>query len=100
MNIGNYLYFSQNSISEERKDEIRKEQAATDIEKIFAKHLVNEMTKNSFKMSDGMQSFGQSDSMYREFITDALAEQLATEQRLGMAEMVSKYWNQIKQSSE
>ena len=100
MNIGNFLHFSQNSISEERREDLRKEQAATDIEKIFAKHLVNEMTKNSFKMSDGMQSFGQSDSVYREFITEALAEQLATEKRLGMAEMISKYWNQNSESSE
>ncbi len=100
MNIGNYLYFSQNTVSEERREELRKEQAATDIEKIFAKHLVNEMTRNSFKMSDGMQSFGQSDSVYREFITEALAEQLATEQRLGMAEMISKYWDQNNKSSE
>lgn len=100
MNINNFLHFNQNQISEERRDEIRKEQAATDIEKIFAKHLVNEMTKNSFKMSDGLQSFGQSDSVYREFITEALAEQLATEKRLGMAEMVSKYWNQNNESSE
>ncbi|MEX2462892.1 MAG: hypothetical protein WD513_01280 [Balneolaceae bacterium] len=100
MNIDNFLNMHQNTISEDRRDELRKEQAAKDVEKIFAKHLVNEMTKNSFKMSDGINSSGKSDSLYREFITDALAEQLATEQRLGMADLISKYWDQTTESSE
>ena len=95
MNIDSFLAIAKNQVSENRLEELRKEQAATDFEEIFAKHLVNELTKNSFKMTES-GAFGQSDSLYREFITDALASELAAQRRLGMAELVNKYWSQTE----
>lgn len=96
MNIETYLNINSQELSESRRDELRKEQAATDFEEIFAKHLVNELTKDSFKMSDN-STFGQSNNLYREFITDALASELAAQRRLGMAELVETFWNRVSE---
>ena len=77
----------------DRNDELMKEKSATEFEEIFARHLVKELTKDSFKMSGGTGMMGNANNMYREFITDALASELATQRKLGMADLVSKYWN-------
>lgn len=77
----------------DRNADLSKEKAATDFEEIFARHLVKELTKDSFKMSGGNPIMGNSNNMYREFITDALATELAKQRKLGMADLVSKYWN-------
>ncbi|MGB0346931.1 MAG: hypothetical protein ACPGGA_05560, partial [Balneolaceae bacterium] len=69
-----------------------KENAAVQFEEIFAKHLVKELTKDSFKIEGGMM--GNANKMYREFITEALATELAAQRKLGMADLVSRYWNQ------
>ncbi len=82
-----------NQMMEERSQELKKEKAATDFEEIFARHLVKEFTKDSFKMSDNGGVMGHSGNLYREFITDALAGELATQRKLGMADLVSRYWN-------
>lgn len=37
---------------------------------------------------------GGANKMYREFVTDALATELAAQRKLGMADLVSRYWNQ------
>lgn len=100
MNIDNFLNIARNQVSQSRSDEIRKEQAATEFEEIFARHLVNELTKDSFRMSDNPNGIGQSNSLYREFITDALAGELAAQRKLGMAELVTKYWNQTSASAK
>lgn len=81
-------------VSEQRSEDLRKEQAASDFEEIFAKHLVKEMTKDSFKMSDNGGVMGNANNLYREHITDALAKELADQRKLGMADLVSQYWNQ------
>ena len=49
-------------------------------EEIFAKHLVKELTKDSFKIEGGIM--GNINKMYREFITDALATELAAQRKL------------------
>ena len=74
--------------------QIEKEQAAVNFEKIFARQLVKEMTKDSFKMSDNNSMMGGSNNMYRKHITDALAGELAEQRKLGMADLVMQYWNQ------
>lgn len=76
-----------------RKQELQREQAANDFEEIFARHLVKELTKDTFSMSDKGGMMGSSGAMYREFITDALAGELAAQRKLGMADLVSRYWN-------
>ncbi|MEX0723679.1 MAG: rod-binding protein, partial [Gracilimonas sp.] len=77
---------------------LKREQAANDFEEIFAKHLVKEMTKDSFKMSDNSGMMGNANNMYREHITDALAKELADQRKLGMADLVTRYWNQDSDS--
>ncbi|MCC5913842.1 MAG: hypothetical protein JJU46_05660 [Balneolaceae bacterium] len=100
MNIGSHMDLIKNQIGENRREDIRKEQAAIDFEELFARHLVKEMTKDSFQMSDNSGGFGQSNEIYREFITDALAGELAAQRRLGMADLVSEYWGQTEGSDK
>jgi Rod binding domain-containing protein len=95
MNIDNHIPINQSSLSESRKQHREKENAAVQFEEIFAKHLVKELTKDSFKIEGGMM--GNANKMYREFITDALATELAAQRKLGMADLVSRYWNDNKQ---
>jgi Rod binding domain-containing protein len=95
MKIENHISINQSSLSESRKQHREKENAAVQFEEIFAKHLVKELTKDSFKIEGGMM--GNANKMYREFITDALATELAAQRKLGMADLVSRYWNDNKQ---
>ena len=95
MNIENHIPINQSSLSESRKQHREKENAAVQFEEIFAKHLVKELTKDSFKIEGCMM--GNANKMYREFITDALATELAAQRKLGMADLVSRYWNDNKQ---
>lgn len=100
MNIESFLQTAREQVSNSRHDEIRKEEAATDFEEIFARHLVKELTKDSFQMTDNNSGMGQSNNLYREFITDALAGELAEQRRLGMADLVTEYWDQSSASSK
>ena len=73
------------------KLEKKKQDTAMEFERMFARHLVEEMTKGSFKMSDdaiGASSF----AMYREHITETLANEIADQKTLGMADLVMKHW--------
>lgn len=92
MKVGNQIPLDQSALSQSRKEVREKENAAVQFEEIFAKHLVKELTKDSFKIEGGMM--GNANKMYREFITDALATELAAQRKLGMADLVSRYWNQ------
>ncbi|MCG8372569.1 MAG: rod-binding protein, partial [Balneolales bacterium] len=67
---------------------------AIQFEEIFARHLVKELTKNTFKMTNEGGLMGNANNMYREFINDALANELAAQKKLGMADLVSRYWSQ------
>lgn len=100
MNIESFLHTAREQVSNSRRDEIRKEEAATDFEEIFARHLVKELTKDSFQMTDNISGMGQSNNLYREFITDALAGELAEQRKLGMADLVTEYWDQSSASSK
>ena len=92
MKVGNHIPLDQSALPQSRKEVREKENAAVQFEEIFAKHLVKELTKDSFKIEGGMM--GNANKMYREFITDALATELAAQRKLGMADLVSRYWNQ------
>ncbi len=93
MEINPFKEFIAKQAGPDKAERIRKEQAAIDFEEIFARQLVNEMTKNSFEMTNSLAGAG-SNSLYREFITDALAGELAGQRKLGMADLVMDYWNQ------
>ncbi len=70
----------------------KKEEMAMEFEQLFAKQLVSEMTKDLFKQdSQGMMSSGN--EMYRQHIVDTLSTALAKQEKLGMSDMISKYWN-------
>lgn len=71
----------------------KKEEVATEFEKIFARQLVSEMTKDSFKMGDKNGTMGQANSMYRYHIINTLSNEIAKQRKLGMADMISKHFN-------
>ena len=95
-----FLNIARSQVSQKKSQDLQREKAATDFEEIFAKHLVSELTKDSFKMSDKGGVMGQSNNMYRSFITDALASELAAQRKLGMADLVSRYWNHSEASKK
>lgn len=69
-----------------------KQEMAMEFERMFAQHLVDELTKGSFKISDntyGSASF----NIHRSQITETLANELAAQKKLGMADLVLKHWN-------
>ncbi len=100
MNVENFIAMNLHTAGDERKAELRREQTATDFEELFARHLVQEMTKDAFDMTDKSSGAGQSNALYREFITDALAGELAAQRQLGMADMVKEYWARLDQLKE
>lgn len=71
-------------------ESIKKENVAVKFEKIFARRLVSQMTKDSFKMGDNSSLIG-SNKLYRKHIVDALASEIAEQRTLGMADLISKY---------
>lgn len=94
MKIEGIHSLQQAGLSAERREEIRREQTAIQFEELFARHLVTEMTKNNFSMTDNMSGVGGSSaSLYREFVTDALSTTLAAQRKLGMADMVLRHWS-------
>ena len=94
MNIESAISLNKSTLSEATKEALQKENAAIQFEEIFARHLVKELTKNTFKMTNEGGLMGNANNMYREFINDALANELAAQKKLGMADLVSRYWNQ------
>lgn len=98
MKVDPFIPMTMQQTGNQRSDNLRKEEAANSFEEIFAKHLVKEMTKESFKMSDNGGVMGNANNLYREHITDALAQELANQRKLGMADLVSQYWNQSQSS--
>lgn len=71
----------------------RKESVPVEFEKLFARHLVEEMTKGMFE-SDEEQPMMQSQSLYKDHITDTLADHLAEQRELGIADMVEHFWDE------
>jgi Rod binding domain-containing protein len=69
-----------------------KEETATEFERLFALHLVKEMTDGLFE-HEGNSIVGNSGNFYRDFITGTLADELAEERRLGMADLIIKHWD-------
>ena len=92
MEVSSFLETARTEVSKQRNQEIQKQEAAQDFEEIFARKLVKEMTKDSFKMGDNNSPMGSSNNLYRKYITDTLAGEIAAQRKLGMAEMVSKHW--------
>ena len=67
------------------------EDLGKDFELIFAKKLVNEMTKNSFDIGGEDAPMNSGNSMYRHHITDTLAKELANQGSLGLADLIKEF---------
>lgn len=94
MDISTITHALQGEINPNRREEIRKEEVATDFEEIFARKLVSELTKDSFKMDDNSGVLGNSNNLYRRHITETLANEIARQRKLGMADLISEHWKQ------
>jgi Rod binding domain-containing protein len=71
----------------------KKEEMAMAFEKMFARRLVQEMTKGLFKQDDKQTMMSSGSGMYKRHIVDTLSQALAQEKKLGMADMVSRHWD-------
>ena len=67
------------------------EDVGKEFELIFAKKLVNEMTKNSFDIGGKDALMNSGNSMYRHHITDTLAKELANQGSLGLADLIKEF---------
>ena len=67
------------------------EEVGKEFELIFAKKLVNEMTKNSFDIGGKDAPMNSGNSMYRHHITDTLVEELANQGSLGLADLIKEF---------
>ncbi|MDZ7772907.1 MAG: hypothetical protein U5K31_09230 [Balneolaceae bacterium] len=73
--------------------QMKKEETAMAFEKLFARQLVSQMTEGLFKGSeDSMMNAGG--DVYRDHIVDTLSSELAQQEKLGMSELVRRYWEQ------
>jgi Rod binding domain-containing protein len=75
-------------------------EASVDFERLFARQLVEEMTKDSFKTADN--TYGSSTShLYRGKVVESLSDALAESGSLGLGDMLHKHWiKQIIDSNE
>ena len=69
-----------------------KEETAIEFERVFALHMVEEMTKGLFEQK-GNSIVGSSSNFYRDFVTGTLADELAAQKKLGMADLIMKHWH-------
>jgi Rod binding domain-containing protein len=67
------------------------EKLGKEFELIFARQLVEQMTKDAFKPSDNSTMQAGSE-IYRTQITDSLASELARNGNLGIAKMLQTNW--------
>lgn len=79
-------------------EERKKEKTATQFEEIFALQLVREMTKGTFKMTDNNADKGVAE-IYRSHVNQVLAQELASKHKLGIANLILKYWDHKSESS-
>jgi Rod binding domain-containing protein len=73
--------------------ESKQEKVTTSFEGIFARQLMEEMTKGLFKQDDNSM-LGAGSEIYRAHIVDTLSRELAEQHKLGVADMITHYFNQ------
>lgn len=76
--------------AQERLMQQKQKEMAQTFEKVFARHLVSEMTKTTFESNENSPA---SFSHYKEHITETLSAELASQNRLGMADLLNKHWS-------
>ncbi len=100
MNIKNSELFRSNHLDDKPKSVRKKEEMAFEFEKIFARQLVQEMTKDLFKPDDNSSMMTSGNQLYRSKIVESLSEELAKQEMLGMSEIILKHWNLETESHE
>lgn len=73
--------------------EDKKAEMAMEFERLFARQLVQEMTKGLFKNDDNQGMMTSGNEMYRTHIVDTLSQALAKQEKLGMSDMISNNWD-------
>lgn len=68
------------------------EESAMEFERLFARQMVREMTSGLFEEKEKGGMMGASGGLYREHIIDTLSNELAKQEKLGMAEKVRSFW--------
>lgn len=71
----------------------KKKEMAMEFERMFARQLVQEMTKDLFKPADNSSVMTSGNQLYRSHIIDSLSQELAEQNILGMSTKVLKHWN-------
>lgn len=100
MNVKNTELFRSNHLDDKSKTVRKKEEMALEFEKIFARQLVQEMTKDLFKSDDNNSMMTSGNQLYRSKIVESLSEELAKQEMLGISEIVLKNWNVETESHE
>ena len=77
----------------EQTVEDKKAEMAMEFERLFARQLVQEMTKGLFKQDDNNSMMASGNQVYRNHIVDTLSQALAEQEKLGMSDMISRYWD-------
>lgn len=67
------------------------DQAALDFEKVFARQMVEQMTKEVFNGTDNKYS-DPAANIYKSQISETLANELAEQESLGMAKILRENW--------
>lgn len=93
MNISEALIQPTPTSADRREGPSTKEETAIEFERVFALHLVEEMTDGLFDQQ-GNSIVGNSGNFYRDFITGTLADELAAQKKLGMADLIMKHWKE------
>jgi len=71
----------------------KREKVATAFEKIFARELVQTMTKGLFKHDDKGTMLEAGSGINRQHIVNTLSKELAKQHKLGIANMITSYLN-------
>jgi len=95
MNVHSVSGLSYDVMATNKNGESKKEEVAVKFEKIFARRLVSTLIKDSFKMGDKNAMMGQSNNLYRQHIVNTLADEIARQRKLGIADMIAQYKNNI-----
>lgn len=78
----------------------REEDTAMQFERIFARQLVQELTKNLFEKEEDDGAMSGTGGLYKDQIVDTLSRELAAQRKLGMADMISRYLDGQEAQSE
>jgi Rod binding domain-containing protein len=70
----------------------QQEDVSMEFERIFARQMIEQMTKNMFDNSGSEGILKSGTSMYKEQITDVLADAFAEQEPLKIAQMMRNYW--------